>query len=62
MPIREFLCRDCKTKFEHMQIKSDDKARCPKCKGENLSTLISKTSFKLKGGGWYQDGYSKGGK
>jgi len=30
---------------------------CPKC-GENaLERLISRSSFALKGGGWYADGY-----
>lgn len=31
--------------------------RCPAC-GGNLEKKISATSFQLKGGGWYKDGYS----
>ncbi len=32
---------------------------CPKCKARNkVDKLISQTSFKLKGGGWYSDLYA----
>jgi predicted nucleic acid-binding Zn ribbon protein len=31
---------------------------CPKCKAKKVSKLISQTSFKLKGGGWYSDLYA----
>jgi predicted nucleic acid-binding Zn ribbon protein len=35
--------------------------KCPKCSGK-LEKLISRTSFALKGGGWYAEGYNKSGK
>ncbi len=31
---------------------------CPKCKAKKVEKLISHTSFKLKGGGWYSDLYA----
>ena len=31
---------------------------CPKCKAKKVDKLISATSFKLKGGGWYSDLYA----
>jgi len=31
---------------------------CPKCKAKKVQKLISQTSFKLKGGGWYSDLYA----
>ena len=31
---------------------------CPKCKAKKVEKLISQTSFKLKGGGWYSDLYA----
>ena len=30
---------------------------CPDCSGQ-VKKLVSKSSFQLKGGGWYADGYS----
>lgn len=36
-------------------------ARCPSC-GAMAKRLISQTSFALKGGGWYKDGYGSAGK
>ena len=66
MPIYEYECKKCGHRFETMQgIKDDPLKECPekKCpetphaKGE-LKKLISQTSFSLKGGGWYKDGYS----
>jgi len=31
---------------------------CPKCKARKVEKLISQTSFRLKGGGWYSDLYA----
>jgi len=44
-----------------LKDKSDHRTQifCPECGcGEN-TPLLNKTSFALKGGGWYKDGYSK---
>lgn len=59
MPIYEYECVDCGKQFEAFQRISDKPLKsCQFCRGE-VHRLISKTSFSLKGGGWYQDGYSK---
>ena len=33
---------------------------CPVCGSNIVEPAIAKTSFLLKGGGWYKDGYQKG--
>ncbi len=58
MPIYEYICDDCKKVTEAMQkITAPPLTTCPQCSG-NLRKLVSNTSFVLKGGGWYKDGYS----
>jgi len=58
MPIYEYICDDCKKVTEAMQkITEAPLTTCPQCSG-NLRKLVSNTSFVLKGGGWYKDGYS----
>jgi len=58
MPIYEYECQGCKKNFEIMQSMSEKPmATCPECSGE-MKKLISSSSFQLKGGGWYADGYS----
>jgi putative FmdB family regulatory protein len=63
MPIYEYRCPDCGHEFERLQRMSDDPAKdCPECSGDQVKKLISRTSFVLKGGGWYKDHYGlKGG-
>jgi putative FmdB family regulatory protein len=62
MPIYEYGCKHCDHTFEIWQkIKSRRKRKCPECGQKNaLNILLGRTSFKLKGGGWYKDGYSNG--
>lgn len=61
MPIYEYKCTECDNHFELMQKMTDDPAtECPKCSGK-VEKQISSSSFQLKGGGWYNDGYSKAG-
>lgn len=58
MPIYEYQCESCKDVIEAWQSLSDKPmSTCPNCKG-TLKKLISVSSFQLKGGGWYADGYS----
>ena len=58
MPVYEYRCKDCGKEFEYQQRMSDDpKTVCESCEGQ-LERLISRTSFHLKGGGWYKDLYS----
>ncbi|MGV1098440.1 FmdB family zinc ribbon protein [Thiovibrio sp. JS02] len=61
MPIYEYQCESCKEVIEAMQGLADKPlTTCPACTG-TLKKLISMSSFQLKGGGWYADGYSSGG-
>jgi putative FmdB family regulatory protein len=45
--------------FEHFRKMSEcnEPIPCPKC-GQITQKLISQSSFRLKGAGWYKDGYT----
>ncbi len=61
MPIYEYACGKCESEFEVEQRITDDPIKtCPACRSRKVKRLISKTSFVLKGGGWYSDLYSSG--
>jgi len=61
MPIYEYRCRKCGHEIEVIQKISDRPLqRCKECRGK-LDKLISRTSFQLKGGGWYAHGYGASG-
>ena len=58
MPIYEYLCEKCGARTEVLQrITDEPPKRCKQCRGK-LEKLVSKTSFQLKGSGWYQSDYS----
>jgi putative FmdB family regulatory protein len=58
MPVYEYECNECKKIIEVQQRLADAPLKvCPEC-GAGLRKLISTSSFQLKGGGWYSDGYS----
>ena len=58
MPVYEYECSGCEKVFEVQQRMSDAPlTTCPECEG-SLRKLMSMSSFQLKGGGWYADGYS----
>lgn len=58
MPIYEYRCPDCGHQFDALQKISDDPlTQCPSCEAGNVKKLISRTSFTLKGSGWYSDHY-----
>jgi len=62
MPIYEYACEKCESEFEVEQRITDDPIKtCPRCKSKKIKRLISRTSFVLKGGGWYSDLYSSSG-
>ena len=62
MPIYEYRCRDCGETIEVMQkITAGPLRKCRSCSGK-LEKLISRTSFLLKGGGWFDSGYTNGSK
>lgn len=57
--IYEYACMSCDHTWEEEQKLSDEPTKmCPSCKENTAKRLISKTSFVLKGSGWYKDGYS----
>jgi putative FmdB family regulatory protein len=59
MPIYEYQCEACGHEFEREQrISEDPIKKCPKCGKQKAKRLISRTSFVLKGGGWYGDLYA----
>ncbi len=58
MPVYEYECTDCGKVFEIQQkIAEAPLTVCPECEG-TVKKLVSMSSFQLKGGGWYADGYS----
>ena len=59
MPIYEYGCKACGHTFDRLQKISDDPVSdCPECAAEGeVKKLVSRSSFVLKGGGWYKDHY-----
>ena len=60
MPIYEYSCEKCGKLVDVFQKISDPApAKCEGCGAEGtMSRKVSRTSFVLKGGGWYSDLYS----
>ena len=57
MPVYEYECKACEKVIEIQQKMADAPlTRCPDCDGP-INKLMSMSSFQLKGGGWYADGY-----
>jgi putative FmdB family regulatory protein len=58
MPVYEYECPACEKVIEVQQRMVDDPlSQCPECEGP-VTKIMSRSSFQLKGGGWYADGYS----
>ncbi len=60
MPIYEYECSQCHQTSDALQKVNDPAPEaCPHCGAHHtLSRQLSRTSFVLKGGGWYADLYS----
>lgn len=59
MPTYDYGCKACGHEFEKEQRISDKPVKkCPSCGKLQAKRLISRTSFVLKGGGWYSDLYA----
>jgi len=59
MPIYKYKCEKCGSQVEVIQKISDAPLkRCSKCRGK-LEKLVSRTSFQLKGSGWYATDYPR---
>lgn len=69
MALYEYQCSNCSSKVEVIQSYDDPAPTCDKCSltententGSVMVRMLSKTSFILKGGNWYKDGYSSPG-
>ncbi|MBI4820727.1 MAG: zinc ribbon domain-containing protein [Deltaproteobacteria bacterium] len=58
MPTYEYACEACGHELEARQSFDDDPLTiCPSCGADTLERLVSRSSFALKGAGWYSDGY-----
>jgi len=58
MPLYSYHCIKCNEVYENMRSISqrDVKLQCPAC-NELCERILDLSSFHLKGGGWYKDGY-----
>ena len=60
MPLYEYQCSKCQKTFEAIQKFSDAPLEvCSLCGGKPVSKMMSRTSFQLKGTGWYASDYKK---
>jgi putative FmdB family regulatory protein len=59
MPIYEYACSSCEKTLDVLQKVSDPPPEaCTECGATGtLAKVVSRTSFVLKGGGWYSDLY-----
>ena len=58
MPMYEYQCRKCKHRFERIRKFSDRALKtCPEC-GGSLEQLVSASSVRFKGSGWYATDYA----
>lgn len=54
MPIYEFDCQECGTRFEHMQsFSATTLPPCPACGSDHVGRLIGRPAIHFKGSGWY---------
>jgi len=59
MPIYEYECSKCGKQIEAIQkISERPLTKCSYCSGK-LHRLVSQSSFRLKGSGWYATDYAK---
>lgn len=62
MPIYEYQCQSCGHDMEKLQRMSDEPLKdCPDCGKPELRRLVSAAGFRLKGAGWYETDFKKGG-
>jgi putative FmdB family regulatory protein len=61
MPLYEYLCTSCGSRFERIQKFSDPPVtECPSC-GGRVEKQISSPAIQFKGAGWYVTDYAKSG-
>jgi len=62
MPIYEFECNSCGTRFDRLQKLSDpDPDTCPDCGGAQVRRRVTAPAFRLSGSGWYETDFKKDG-
>ena len=60
MPIYEYACKGAATSSSASSASATSRVKkCPSCGAQKVRRLISRTSFVLKGGGWYTDLYAQ---
>ena len=62
MPLYDFECEECDYIEEILTSSSGNSEivlTCPECEKETMKRKVGLSSFQLKGGGWYKDGYTK---
>ncbi|RKZ10953.1 zinc ribbon domain-containing protein [bacterium] len=58
MPTYDYVCESCSHEFEVVQKISDEPLKfCPDCQASTLRKKLTNGNFKLKGKGWFKDGY-----
>lgn len=59
MPIYEYKCSNCNTKFEilHRSITKVEDVSCPKCNSNEVKKMLSTFSASFNGGG-FENGYA----
>ena len=58
MPLYEYRCERCSNEFEVLVRRSDTAICCPSCGSNEASKKVSRSSFHLKGTGWYASEYA----
>lgn len=62
MPFYEYRCESCGHELEALQKIADAPlVYCPECGEARLKKLVSKSAFRLKGGGWYATDFKHSG-
>lgn len=56
--IKEYRCKDCDNMVEVWERFDKVPEKCPLCGGA-MGKIISKSTFHLKGSGWYATDYGK---
>lgn len=62
MPLYEYHCHRCGQTFELIQRFSDEPLKVHEGCGGEVEKLISRSSLRFKGSGWYVNDYGRGGK
>ncbi len=60
MPIFEYRCLACGNKFEQLLLANESPhLACPVCNSLKIEKVVSISSFRLKGTGWYQTDFKE---